>query len=67
MLVNAALDTDQWVQLTIKDMGDLTAMQLQGDFSKITIFNIYNNCKQRRLQISWQPIWQSIHDQQGQG
>jgi len=28
MLVNAALDTDQWAQLTIKDMGDLMAMQL---------------------------------------
>ena len=28
MLVNAALDPDQWVQLTIKDTGDLMAMQL---------------------------------------
>jgi len=49
MLINAALDTNKWVQITVPDTGDLTAMQIWGEFSSITIFNIYNDCEHSRI------------------
>jgi len=40
MLINAALDTNKWVQITVPDMGNLMAVEVKGEFGKITIFNI---------------------------
>lgn len=44
ILVNSNLDTNNWTQLTLKNTGDITAIQLTGQFGRATIFNIYNDC-----------------------
>jgi endonuclease/exonuclease/phosphatase family metal-dependent hydrolase len=44
MWVNWILDTKDWDILEISDMNDITAIQLQGPYGKLTIFNIYNDC-----------------------
>jgi ribonuclease HI/exonuclease III len=47
ILVNAKLDTNGWKQIEIQN-NDITAIQIQGDFGKLTIFNIYNDCEHSR-------------------
>lgn len=44
--VNRKLDTNNWTILDIPDSNDITAIQLNGPYSKLAIFNIvYNDCK----------------------
>ncbi len=42
--VSNLLDTKNWENINILNTNDITAIQLRGDFGKITIFNIYNDC-----------------------
>ena len=35
--------TDSWVQIDFP-LGDITAIQLKGEWGKLSIFNIYNDC-----------------------
>ena len=42
--VNKNIDTKDWVILDILDTNNITAIQLQGPYRKLTIFNIYNDC-----------------------
>ena len=42
--VNKQLETKDWKIIDIKDTNDITAMQLKGNYGKIMIFNIYNDC-----------------------
>jgi hypothetical protein len=42
--VSSALDTRAWKIVNIPDTNDLTAIQLKGDYSTLTIFNVYNDC-----------------------
>ena len=44
ILVNAALDTNIWVQHSIPGSNDLTAIQFRGNMGIIDIYNIYNDC-----------------------
>ena len=44
LLIRDDLLTDGWEQLEFKS-GDVTAIKLQGDWGKLTLFNIYNDCK----------------------
>ena len=44
MLINRQISTDAWTPIPI-DSPDVTAIQLQGDFSTIHVINIYNDCK----------------------
>jgi hypothetical protein len=46
--VNRKLDTKNWLILDIPDTNDITAIQLKGLYGKLTIFNIYNDCKHSR-------------------
>ena len=42
--VNKRLSTDNWISLDIPGTNDVTAIQLEGPYGKVTIFNIYNDC-----------------------
>lgn len=44
ILVNVALDTNTWSQLSIPGLNDLTVVQIVGAFGCLSIFNIYNDC-----------------------
>ena len=46
--VNKSLDTSNWMAISIPDTSDITAIQLKGEYGKITIFNIYNDCTHSR-------------------
>ena len=43
LLIRSSLTTDSWQQLDFPS-GDVTAIQLKGNWGKLTIFNIYNDC-----------------------
>ncbi|TFY51039.1 hypothetical protein EVG20_g11197 [Dentipellis fragilis] len=45
ILVNASLDTNSYALLTDIPSLDVTAMQLHGNYGKLTLFNIYNDGK----------------------
>lgn len=42
-LINTAVSTDTWEQINFPS-GDVTAIAIKGDWGKLTIFNIYNDC-----------------------
>lgn len=42
--MNSAISTNSWKALNITGSVDITAIQLEGDFGLLTIFNIYNSC-----------------------
>ncbi|KAF9542350.1 hypothetical protein CPC08DRAFT_650283, partial [Agrocybe pediades] len=42
--VNSAISTNSWKALDIPGTVDITAIQLEGEFGLLTIFNIYNDC-----------------------
>lgn len=42
-LIRASISTDSWEQIEFPD-GDVTIIMLKGDWGKLIIFNIYNNC-----------------------
>jgi hypothetical protein len=44
ILVNAALDTNYWSQVSIPGSNDLMAIQMKDNYSRFTIINIYNDC-----------------------
>ena len=41
--VNKHLETKHWKIIDIKDTNNITAIQITGEYGKITIFNIYND------------------------
>src|SRR3981189_178279 len=43
ILVNAKLDTNHWHQINFNDNNDTTALQFNGPYGRISIFNIYND------------------------
>ncbi|KAA1478015.1 hypothetical protein DENSPDRAFT_756147, partial [Dentipellis sp. KUC8613] len=45
LLVNVALDTNSYAPITDLPSLDVTAMQLHGEYGKLTLFNIYNDCE----------------------
>ena len=44
LLVRDSILTDSWEQLEVQT-GDVTAIRIKGEWGKITIFNIYNDCE----------------------
>ena len=46
--VNKQLETKNWKIVEIQDTNDITAIQLSGEYGKVTIFNIYNDCTHSR-------------------
>lgn len=42
--VNAAISTNTWDPINVGDCPDLTAISIKGDFGKLAIFNLYNDC-----------------------
>ena len=44
ILVNANLDTNHWNQISLPETNDITALQFQGPYGRLSIFNIYNDC-----------------------
>lgn len=48
ILVNEALDTNTWTQISLPGTNDITAVQLQGNFGRLSLFNIYNDCTHSR-------------------
>ena len=46
--VNKQLETKNWKEIDINNTNDITAIQLKGEYGKITIFNIYNDCTHSR-------------------
>ena len=46
--VNKHLETKNWKIMDIQDSNDITAIQLSGNYGKVTIFNIYNDCTHSR-------------------
>jgi hypothetical protein len=44
ILICSHILTDSWMQINLPS-GDITALQLKGDWGWISIFNIYNDCK----------------------
>src|SRR6266481_5154153 len=43
LLLKASLCTDNWTQIDFPS-SDVTAVQLTGEWGKLSIFNIYNDC-----------------------
>jgi ribonuclease HI len=50
LLVRSALTTDSWKQLDFPS-GDVTVVQLKGNWGKMTIFNVYNDCEHNQTII----------------
>ena len=46
--VNKRLNTNKWIELEISNTNDITAIQLTGQYGKILIFNIYDDCNHSR-------------------
>ena len=46
--VNKQLETRHWKILDVEGSNDITAIQLQGEYGKVTIFNVYNDCTHSR-------------------
>ena len=46
--VSKHLETKHWKIIDIKDTNNITAIQLTGEYGKIIIFNIYNDCTHSR-------------------
>ena len=46
--VNRHLETKNWKILDIQDTCDITAIQLSGEYGKVTIINVYNDCTHAR-------------------
>jgi ribonuclease HI len=44
LLISAALTSDSWQQMDFPS-GDVTIIQVNGTWGKLTIFNIYNDCE----------------------
>ena len=42
--INAEIDTKSWKIIKVPGTNDITAIQMEGPFGKLTIFNIYNSC-----------------------
>ena len=47
ILIRASICTENWTQIDFPS-GDVTAIQLTGDWGKLTIFNVYNDCEHNR-------------------
>jgi hypothetical protein len=43
MLIRASIKTDSWRQLNFPS-GDVMIVQLKGEWGKLTIVNVYNDC-----------------------
>jgi len=43
MLIRASIKTDSWKQLDFPS-SDVTVIQVKGEWGKLTVFNIYNDC-----------------------
>jgi exonuclease III len=48
--VSTALETKDWKIIAIPGTNDITAIQLNGGYGKVTIFNIYNDCNNSHLE-----------------
>src|SRR5687767_10171229 len=48
ILVNKQLDTNTWTQLPILGIQDITAIKIEDEFGRLSIFNIYNDCTHSR-------------------
>ena len=48
--VNAEIDTKSWKTLKIPDTNDITAIQMTGQNGDLTIFNIYNDCRNTKTE-----------------
>jgi endonuclease/exonuclease/phosphatase family metal-dependent hydrolase len=46
--VSRKLDTKDWNILDFPETNDITAIQLEGPYGKLAIFNIYNDCAHSR-------------------
>ena len=46
--VSKHLETKNWKILEIGNSNDITAIQLKGEYGKVTIFNVYNDCTHSR-------------------
>ncbi len=46
--VNKKLETKHWKIIDIPNTNYITAIQIKGTYGKLTIFNIYNDCKHSR-------------------
>ena len=42
--VNAEIDTKSWKIIKVPGTNNITAIQMEGPYGKLTIFNIYNSC-----------------------
>ncbi|KAF9072277.1 hypothetical protein BDP27DRAFT_1180695, partial [Rhodocollybia butyracea] len=43
ILINRKLSSNSWRQIEVPDTNDVTAIQMSGNFGRLTIFNIYND------------------------
>ena len=43
MLINTTIPMENWEQVEFPS-GDITVLRISGDWGRITIFNIYNDC-----------------------
>ena len=50
--VDKSLETKNWKIIDLQDSNDITAIQLKGDYGKVTIFNIYNDCTHSRSEAT---------------
>jgi ribonuclease HI/endonuclease/exonuclease/phosphatase family metal-dependent hydrolase len=57
--VNKKLDTKHWTELAIPGTNDITAIQLQGPYGTLSIFNIYNDCTHSRNEAALQEYIQN--------
>jgi hypothetical protein len=49
ILVNMALDTNYWSQVSIPGSNDLTAIQMRDNYGQFTIINRYNDCNDSKV------------------
>ena len=42
--VNAEIDTKLWKIIKVPGTNNITTIQMEGPYGKLTIFNIYNSC-----------------------
>lgn len=50
--VSTALKTRHWKIIGVPGSNDITVIQLSGDYGKLTIINVYNDCKSPSVEIA---------------
>ena len=61
--VNTEINTKSWKIINVPGTNDITAIQIQGPYGKLAIFNVYNSCTHSLTEtLIWQHLCDNAND-----